>query len=176
MHAKSLQSCPTLCDPMDCNLPGSSIHGILQARPLEWVAMPPPGDLPNPGIKPESPVAPALKVDSLPLSPDWTRTGHLIPPGHSGSLWGIWTRTVESQRENQAESRLLLHPGLTGSCQGLLPSLGSSVRGLGLCSQRGLSKTVARSWPVLWSRGSSCGVHLRSLIWKKEAPSAGRCW
>ena len=137
---------------------------------------PPPGDLPNPGIKPESPVAPALKVDSLPLSPDWTRTGHLIPPGHSGSLWGIWTRTVESQRENQAESRLLLHPGLTGSCQGLLPSLGSSVRGLGLCSQRGLSKTVARSWPVLWSRGSSCGVHLRSLIWKKEAPSAGRCW
>ena len=37
---KSLQSCPTLCDPMDCNLPGSSVHGILQARILEWVAMP----------------------------------------------------------------------------------------------------------------------------------------
>ena len=34
------QSCPTLCNPMDCNLPGSSIHGILQARILEWVAMP----------------------------------------------------------------------------------------------------------------------------------------
>ena len=33
------QSCPTLCDPMDCNLPGSSIHGILQARILEWVAI-----------------------------------------------------------------------------------------------------------------------------------------
>ena len=37
--AKSLQSCPTLFDPMDCSLPGFSIHGILQARTLEWVAI-----------------------------------------------------------------------------------------------------------------------------------------
>ena len=35
----SLQSCPTLRDPMDCSLPGSSIHGIFQARVLEWVAI-----------------------------------------------------------------------------------------------------------------------------------------
>ena len=33
------QSCPTLCDPMGCSLPGSSVHGILQARILEWVAI-----------------------------------------------------------------------------------------------------------------------------------------
>ena len=39
-HAKSLQSCPTLCDPMDCSPPGSSVHGSLQARILVWVAMP----------------------------------------------------------------------------------------------------------------------------------------
>ena len=38
--AKSLQSCPTLCDLMYCKLPGSSVHGIFQARILEWVAMP----------------------------------------------------------------------------------------------------------------------------------------
>ena len=38
--AKSLQSCLTLSDPMDCSPPGSSVHGILQARVLEWVAMP----------------------------------------------------------------------------------------------------------------------------------------
>ena len=31
--------CPTLCDPMDCSLPGSSVHGILQARKLEWVVI-----------------------------------------------------------------------------------------------------------------------------------------
>ena len=33
------QSCPTLCHPMDCSLPGSSVHGIFQARILEWVAI-----------------------------------------------------------------------------------------------------------------------------------------
>ena len=36
VHAKSLQSYPTLCDPVDCSLPGSSVHGILQARIQEW--------------------------------------------------------------------------------------------------------------------------------------------
>ena len=39
MRAKLLQ-CPALCDPMDCSPPGSSVHGILQARILEYVAMP----------------------------------------------------------------------------------------------------------------------------------------
>ena len=37
--AKSLQSCPTLCDPIDGSLPGSTVPGILQARTLEWVAI-----------------------------------------------------------------------------------------------------------------------------------------
>ena len=50
------------CDPMDCSLPGSSVHGILQARILEWFAISFSGDLPNPGIEPGSP---ALQVDSL---------------------------------------------------------------------------------------------------------------
>ena len=40
MHAKSFQSCPILYDPTDCSLLGSSVHRILQARILEWVAMP----------------------------------------------------------------------------------------------------------------------------------------
>ena len=40
MCAKSLQSCPTLCHPMNCSPPGSSFHGVLQARVLEWVAVP----------------------------------------------------------------------------------------------------------------------------------------
>ena len=64
MGAKSLQSCLTLCDPMDCSLAGSFIHGIIQARVLEWVALPmedpPPGDLPDPGIKPASLMSPVL--------------------------------------------------------------------------------------------------------------------
>ena len=40
MCAKLLQLCPTLCDPIDHSLPGSSVHGILQTGILEWVAMP----------------------------------------------------------------------------------------------------------------------------------------
>ena len=40
VHAKLLQSCQTVCDPMDCSLPSSSVHGILQARILEWVVVP----------------------------------------------------------------------------------------------------------------------------------------
>ena len=40
LYAKSLQLCPTLWNPMDCSPPGSSVHGILQSRILEWVAMP----------------------------------------------------------------------------------------------------------------------------------------
>ena len=51
------QSCPTLCDAMVSSPPGSSVHGILQARILEWVAFPSPGDLLNPGIKTRSPPA-----------------------------------------------------------------------------------------------------------------------
>ena len=39
-QAKSLQQCPTLCNPMECSPPGCSVHGILQARTLEWFAMP----------------------------------------------------------------------------------------------------------------------------------------
>ena len=52
--AKSLQLCPTLCNPIDCSLTGSSSHGIFQARILKWVAMPSSRHLPNPGIKPMS--------------------------------------------------------------------------------------------------------------------------
>ena len=50
-HTKSLLLCPTLCDPMDCRLPGSSVHGILQARILEWVAMPSSRGASDPGIE-----------------------------------------------------------------------------------------------------------------------------
>ena len=60
------QSCPTLCDPMDCSPSGSSIHGILQARILQWLSFLSPGDLPNPGVEPRSP---ALQADALTSEP-----------------------------------------------------------------------------------------------------------
>ena len=63
---KVAQSCSTLCNPMDCSPPGSSVHRILQAKILEWIAIPSPGDLPDPEIQHRSP---ALQADSLPSEP-----------------------------------------------------------------------------------------------------------
>ena len=70
VHAQS-RPCPALCKPMDLSLPDSSVHGILQARILEWLLYPPPGDLPDPdsGIELKSPASPALRLDSLPTEP-----------------------------------------------------------------------------------------------------------
>ena len=62
------QSCPSLCDPVDCSPPGSSVHGILQARILEWVAISfSRGPSQNPGIKPRSPTLQADALTSAPL-------------------------------------------------------------------------------------------------------------
>ena len=70
VHAKSLQSCLTLCHPMHRSPSGFSVHRILQARILEWVAIPSPGDLPNPwGIEPMSLMSPVLAGSSLLLAP-----------------------------------------------------------------------------------------------------------
>ena len=63
-----IQLCLTLCEPTDFSPPGSSVQGIPQARILEWVAIPSPGDLPGMGIQPtqETSESPALQADSLP--------------------------------------------------------------------------------------------------------------
>ena len=61
LEVKVAHMCLTLCDPMDY-----TVHGILQARMLEWVAFPFSRDLPNPGIKPRSPT---LQADTLPAEP-----------------------------------------------------------------------------------------------------------
>ena len=65
MHAKSFQSCPALCDPMDCSPPGS-VHGISQAKYWSGLPFPPPGHLPRPEIESESP---ALAGEFLTIAP-----------------------------------------------------------------------------------------------------------
>ena len=62
---KVLMAQSTLCNPRNCSLPGSSVHGILQARILEWVAIPFSWGSFNPRIEPRSP---AFQADDLPLS------------------------------------------------------------------------------------------------------------
>ena len=60
MSAKSLQLCPTLCNPMDYSPAGSSVRGSLQATLLEWVAIPSSGELPDPGMESVSLMSPVL--------------------------------------------------------------------------------------------------------------------
>ena len=70
VYAKSLQSCPTLGNALDCSPPGSSVHGILQARILELAAMLF-WDLPNREIKPMSFTSPALAGGFFTTSATW---------------------------------------------------------------------------------------------------------
>ena len=64
------QLCSTLCNLVDCSPPGSSVHGVFQARVLEWVAISFSGDLPDPGTGPRSPVS---QADALPSEPPGKR-------------------------------------------------------------------------------------------------------
>ena len=110
-----------LCDPMDCSQPGFSVHRILQARILEWVAMLAFGGSSHPRIEPTSPAAPVLQADSLPLS-HWEATGKPLvgqvfmfiettcrscSPGSSslGPLWGqslpFWPAQVMLMHHNR---------------------------------------------------------------------------
>ena len=88
------QMCPTLCDPWTVHtLPGSSVHGILRARILEWVAISSSRDLPNPGIKFMSN---ALQADSLPAEPSgshlncWIMYHNKDMPQFTPSLVDTW--------------------------------------------------------------------------------------
>ena len=70
-RAKSLQSCPTLCGPLDCSPLGSSVHEILQVRILEWVAKPSSRGSSNPGIETMSFTSPALASGFFTSSSTW---------------------------------------------------------------------------------------------------------
>ena len=81
---KSLQSCPTLCNPMDCSPPGSPVHGILQAEYWNWLPYPSPGDPPNPGIEPTSP---ALADGFFTTNATWEALGMTWLPVNCIPLW-----------------------------------------------------------------------------------------
>ena len=78
------QLCLTLCNLMNWSPPGCSVHGISQARTLEWVPFHPPGDLPDPGIEL---VSPAWQADSLPAEPPGKLLEHLVSPKFAETLW-----------------------------------------------------------------------------------------
>ena len=66
LESEVAQSCPTLCNPVDCSLPGSSVHGFSRQEYWSGLPFPSPGDLPNPGIEPRSPT---LEVDASTSEP-----------------------------------------------------------------------------------------------------------
>ena len=96
-HKVPTQLCLTLCNPVDCSPPGSSVHGISQARMLEWVAIPPPGDLPNPGIntgiKSESLTFPTLANRFFTTSATWEAQGLHSPRNSPGQNTGVGSRS-----------------------------------------------------------------------------------
>ena len=73
----------SLCNPLDCSSPGSSVLEIFQARALEWLPFPSPGDLPDPGMEPTSLASPELQEGALPAGPS----------GRPAPLYG-WTMCV----------------------------------------------------------------------------------
>ena len=80
LHAKSLQLCLTLCDPMDCSLPDSFVHGNSPGKDtgVGCCPVPPPGDLPNLGIEPASLMSPALTGGFFTTSATWAELAYLL--------------------------------------------------------------------------------------------------
>ena len=97
----------TLCDPMD-----HTVHGIFQARILEWVAVPSPRDLSNPGIKPRSP---ALQADSLPAE---------LPGNPNNTEVGCHT-LLQGIFPTQGSNPAIPHCRIPGRDHFLIPSKGS---------------------------------------------------
>ena len=109
--AALLQSCPALYDPIDCSLPSSSVHEILQARILEWVARSP-GDLPNPNSKHESESRSVVSHSLQPhgLYSPWNSPGQNTGVGSLSLLQRIFTTQGSNPGLPHCKSALcLLH-------------------------------------------------------------------
>ena len=127
--AKSLQSCPTLCDPIDSSPPGSPVPGILQARILEWVAFPSP-------MHEREKWKWSLSVESDSLWPPWTAAHQTcLSITNSQSLLKI----MSIELVMPSNYLILCHPLL------LLPSIFSSIR---VFSNESVLRIM---WPKYWS-------------------------
>ena len=166
--AKLLQLCPILCDPTGCCPPGSSVHGILQARILEWVAMPSSRGSSQPRDWTESLMSAALVDVSLPLVPpgrerQWQSTPVLLPGKSHGwrSLVGCspWGR-----QESETTERLHFHFSLSRIGEGNGKSLQCSC----LENPRGGGAWWAAVYGVAQSR--TWRKQLSSSIWEDHNP------
>ena len=117
---------------MDHGPPGSSVHGILQTRILKWVAMPPPGNLPDPGIEPASLLSPALAGGLFTIGTTWE-----APWGGSGQLKFSWAPRGSVQAARPLRTQALALPGwpCPQPCAGIKETVSTATRLLPLCSQ-----------------------------------------
>ena len=142
----------TLCDPKDCSPPGSSVHGILQARILELVAMPIPEDLPNPGVQPESPVSCIRRQIFLLTTSTWearAQRGCIICPRSHSTGWASSQARASAPQEQNPPARQEGPP--------------SSVTGRALAAGHLEGPSPARPHPYRSGSGSATSrrVHLR---------------
>ena len=123
MHTKSLHLCLTLCDPVDCSPPGSSVHEILQARVLQWVAMPSSRGSSRPGDRTR--IFLHLlhwQAGSLPL----------VPPGKSCASCKEHAKTVFLGNKNVLGEKMLKTAVISKSG----PSCASALTKIGLGGRR----------------------------------------
>ena len=98
----------TLCDLMDYSLPGSLVHGILQARMLEWLPCPLPGGLSYPGTELASPASPALQVDSLPTGNSLPGKSHVLYLGKASITYLLQKPILFSRTKQSLMRRMAL--------------------------------------------------------------------
>ena len=161
VRAQLLQSCSILCNPMDCSLSGSSGHGILQARILEWVAMPS-RDLPHPGIEPASLMSPHWQVGFAPL----------MPPGSALTILHWWRGKVESWCGRIS----FLSLASFGRETAMAPHSSTLAWGIPWTEEPGGlqsmgSRRVGHDWATSLSFSLSCtgegnGTHSSALAWR----------
>ena len=142
-------SCVRLCDPMDCSLPGSSVDGILQAR--SGLPCPPPGDLPNSGIKPVSLMSPALSFSTVAT---WEALTEVLCE-FKCTVWYAQTCGIITTTETvytPLTSNVLMSPWNLSSC---LPSANNQLSAVSPVDQPAFSRCFSHSIvsSSLWPHG-----------------------
>ena len=149
------QSCLTLCVPVDCSLPGSSVHGILQEEYWRGLPFPSPGDLPDPGIEPESPALWASLVAQLVKN----------PPAMQETQFDSWVEKIHWRRDRLPTPVFLgFASGSTGRESACNVGDQGSIPGLGRCPGEG------KGYPLQYSgleNSMDCIVHGVAKSWMR---------
>ena len=171
VHTKSLQSCSTLCDPVDCSPPDSSLCGILQARILEWVARPSSRDLPDPGIELTSLEFLHWQVVSLPLVPSgkpstcvyWVLNflrAKLVEPASSHWLpWSSQGFAIQLPNDSEVLGMMLIkqnHMSIIKRASAKIPSLSRKHHLFRVAKWQGQFSSLTMRWHMYYAHLCVC--------------------